>query len=146
MVMETLSKLLENRCEEIYAEKGNEAAMDEVLKTYQQIKEISDIARHYGLLYLEEEMFKLDRQDEIQDYLATLIGLIVDGTKTELVMEIGTNLLISRGWKSYDGLRALMYLRGCVMIQYGDYPSTIGIYLNSMLPTFLYREVLKREL
>lgn len=143
--MDILYTLLMDRCNEIKTEGEIKEKTDKVHEAYKRIIDFSTAARKEGLLALELMAEELDKNDETQAFFYSQILLIVDGTDNDIVIDIGTNGLISSDFLSYDGLIALMYLRGSIMIQNGDHSQVIEMTLKSMLPQFIRNSISAEE-
>lgn len=143
--MDILYKLLMNKCDEIKLEKNNQEMIRKVIEAYKRILDISNGARKEGLLTLEMMAEDLDKSDAMLAFLYSVIIMIVDGADSSFVTEIGINEIISSDFRSYDGIIALMYLRGSLMIQSGDNPRVIEKMIKSMLPPFLRSAVENKD-
>lgn len=125
---------LKVKCREIALDLNSNGKSEDVIKAYVRIIDLSDVARNEGLLALEETVIKFEIGSDTDKYLKQLIMLVVDGTEPKLVEEAGINMLISSYMKSYDGLIALMYLYGALMIQSGYNPRVIEELVKSIIP------------
>lgn len=94
---------------------------------------LSDIARHEGLLALEEAANEM-KLENYQEYLRDLIIYVVDGTDPEYVREMGYLKYFSYHMSDYEGLIFLIYLEGVLAIQQGENPRIIEEKLKCMLP------------
>lgn len=140
--MNMMYRLLDDRCNEIKAEGVNGKKTEMIIDAFYKIIECANVAREEGLLALEEMAESLDKTERTQELFASQLAMIVDGTEHALVIDMGINELISSGLKSYEGLIALMYLRGCIMIQAGDTPRVIEMMIRSLLPDCVRKELL----
>jgi len=136
---------LRAKCNEISAEEPNQEMISKTIDAYERILEFSKVARHEGLLALDEAKESLDVCDDTQKLFAKLIGLIVDGTESDVIRQISANMFASKQYTSYVGLINLMYIQGSLMIQAGENRCIISEILKSMMPTFVFTELLERE-
>lgn len=132
---------LKVKCREIALDLTSNGKSEDVIKAYVRIIDLSDVARNEGLLALEETVIKFEIGSDTDKYLKQLIMLVVDGTEPKLVEEAGINMLISSYMKSYDGLIALMYLYGALMIQSGYNPRVIEELVKSIIPGKIRNEI-----
>ena len=109
----------------------------QLLAALHQICNLANIARKEGLLALEEETEKLEK-DTSHDYLRFLITLVVDGTEPELVKSIGLTRYFCSLWTDYKALTGLMYLEGALAIQAGENPRVIEEKMKVFLPNKMY--------
>ena len=132
--MDMLYMLLQKRCDEIKAEGEKPEGISKVEEAFNKVIDFSNEARIGGLLGLEELAEKLDKSDIAQKLFYNQLQLIIDGADPAMVKELGINSLISSGLEAYDGLAALIYFRGSLMIQMGDNTRVIQEMLKSMIP------------
>lgn len=132
--MDMLHKLLMNKYFEIKVEGKSKEKEEKVVEAYDLIIELANATRKLGLLELENRAYELNDKDSNQRFLATLLKLIVNGTESEILAEIGLNFIIADNITAYDGLICLMFFRGSLLIQAGENPLLIADYLKSMIP------------
>lgn len=125
---------LKEKCREIANSRDNRRKNEEVIKAYDRIIFLSDIARREGLLELEEQSEAIEIKNDTDKYLKMLMMLIVDGTEPDMVEEAGINTVIASCIDSYDGLITLMYLYGVLMIQQGQNTRVIGELMKTIVP------------
>lgn len=143
--MDILYKLLQNRCDEIKTEGEKKEKIDKVIDAYYRVLDFADEGRKEGLLALDFKSEGLDMNDRAQAMFFSHIQMVVDGTEPKLLKDIMINELITSGLSSYEGLMALMYLRGSIMIQGGDTTRVIEMMMKSLLPDFIRKELGERE-
>ena len=107
-------------------------------KTVEIMCELTSIARHEGLLALEEAALELGEFHN-KDYLNSIILLIVDGTDPKLVEELGTAKYFATGVSGFDALQYLIMLSGSLAIQAGENPRVIEEKLLSLVPDEVVR-------
>ena len=118
---------------------GDKLLVDTIVKMIN----ISHIARHDGLLALEEEA-----SNKLGDFpngkaLETMIMLVVDGTDPSILEEISELKYLSSGYVGYEALQYLMMLNAVLSIQAGENPLLIERRLLAMVPESIesqYRE------
>ena len=132
---------LKEKCKEIAKDSNNNDKIKEVVSAYNSIVELSKIARKEGLLALEDATMKIEVNKITDKILAKLFMLVIDGTEPAIVEEIGYNIIIANGLESYEGLTALMYLYGALMIQSGYNTRMIEEMLKSTMPENILNEV-----
>lgn len=136
---------LRKACRDIISVDISCELISKVVEAYDKVVDFSFAARKEGLLFLEEKIEKLDKNDETEEIFYNLIRLVTDGTDPEIVLAVGKNMFVSRNMHSYQGLTSLLYIEGSLMIQAGDNPRIIEEYLKSMLPKIIVEEIEKRE-
>lgn len=99
--------------------------------TLDKIVFLSIIARHEGLLALEEEAYKLMDLPE-DDYLRDMLLLVVDGAEPYMVEDIFTIKYYALGLKGYEAILYIMMLEGCLAIQNGETPYNIVKLLRAL--------------
>lgn len=134
--LEELQKIHLGICDKICVEdyastKNNEIMLYEAVK---KIVELSNIARMEGLLALEEGI----SLQLVEEDLKQLIGLIVDGTESDVVLGIGLARYYANLYTDYHALRYFIYLEGVLSIQAGDNPRILQEKLKAMLPSNMY--------
>ena len=133
-------------CNEMYSDRENSEKISRVIEAYDRAILFSDIARKKGLLALEEASERLDLNDATQEFLFQSIMLVVDGTDTDLVTEIGLNRIVANRFSSFEGFVVLMYYKAVLMIQSGVNPRDIEEYLKSLMPDFARKVLSQKEL
>lgn len=104
-----------------------------------------DIAKREGLLSLEEAIEKLVNYP-MPEYGKLLTMLIVDGTDSELVLEIGTNEYWRKNPQGAESMVFYLYLRGILGIQSCEPSLILQILYQSLMPEkcqFLFQEKIK---
>lgn len=144
--MEFMHRLLQNISKEIKSEGENHDQASKVINTYDTILDFANCGRREGLLELEEMASHLDMNDEAKSLFASQITMVVDGTEPKIVKECGINDFVARDLNSYEGLCALMYYRGSLMIQCGENLRVIEMVLKSMIPVSIRKELESREI
>ena len=104
-----------------------------VISAYEMVMKYAIEARKYGLLKLEDEIVNLNKRS-IEKWLYELIVLVLDGTDHENVEDIGWSSFFAQGFSSYEGLSYLIYLKGALIIQFGDCQGIAEKKLKAMLP------------
>lgn len=112
-------------------------------ETVEKVCELSSLARHEGLLALEEAAYELEESDN-RDFLKSIIMLIVDGTAPELVEELCTAKYFSKGVEGVDALQYLIMMHGSLAIQEGERTRVIEDKLLSLVPYEVVKEYNKR--
>lgn len=128
---------LKEKCQEIYIFGKDPEWAKEVISAGERMVHLSDCARKEGLLELSFEAEKFDCTKETLKYLSFLIDLVLDGTEPRMVYELGMSRFVTAGFEDYDGLIALMYLQGALMLQAGDTPHLVEQMVVSMQPDFI---------
>lgn len=105
----------------------------EVIGAYELVMKFAIAARKYGLLKLEDEIVNLNMHS-MEKWLYELIILALDGTDHENVEDIGWSLFFSQGFLAYEGLIYLIYLKGALIIQFGESQGIAEKKLKAMLP------------
>ena len=135
---------LKNKCDEIKNDTNNPEKINQVIKTYDTILHFSNMARQRGLLVLEEEAEKLDKDNEAELFFRFMVMLVLDGTEPAIIEEAGMNRCLAFNFPSYDGLINLMYFKGAVMIQAGSNLTASRCFLETMMPLNIL-EVLRQR-
>ena len=104
-----------------------------VISAYEIVMKYVIEARKYGLLKLEDEIENLNKHS-IEKWLYERIILVLDGTDHENVEDIGWSSFFAQGFSSYEGLIYLIYLKGALIIQFGDCQGIAEKKLKSMMP------------
>lgn len=125
---------LKNKCNEIKNDINNKEKINQVIKAYDTILHFNNMARQRGLLILEEEAEKLDKNNETELFFKFMVMMVIDGIEPAIIEEAGINRCIAFNFPSYDGLMNLMYLKGAVMIQAGNNPTVLKCFLETMMP------------
>lgn len=116
----------------------------EVVKYMQRILLISNLARHEGLLALEEYAnSELPRIDSKDSFAFDAIMYIVDGTDPEVVRDLLTNRIIVDGLGGLDALINFCQMEGFLAVQQGFNPFIIKEYMKSYVPTYRALELEK---
>lgn len=102
-------------------------------KTVEIIRELSSVARHEGLISLESAAYDIEKLPN-KDFLSSIIRLIVDGTRPELVEELSTAKYFARGVEGFEALQYLLMMFGGLAIQDGEHPLIIEEKLLSLVP------------
>ena len=144
-LMNIIHKILMDKYTQIRLEGSSKEKEEKVIEAHELILKLANVARREGLLALEEQAENFDINDENMELLSTLLMLLVDGTDSEMLTEIGINKMITYNLPSYDGLISLMFFRGSLMIQAGENPYLIENYLKSMMPDSSRKMLEKRE-
>ena len=105
----------------------------EVKRTYEHILKLSNLARTEGLLAIEEYVENANEEFGEQ-FMQEFCEMVMDGTDSKDIMEIGLTEYMSRNLHSYDSLIYLLYFRGFLLIQEGAYPHLVEKKLQSMMP------------
>lgn len=95
---------------------------------------LSHIARKEGLLALEEAVENIEIVQG-QHYLKSLIMLIVDGTDSADVKNIGLTRYFCSLVYNYEALIYLIHLEGVLSIQAGENPRLLEEKVKVLLPT-----------
>lgn len=132
--MEMLHKYLMDRCNEIKAEGPNQEKMNEVIEVFHTIVNFAIAMHREGILFLAEMAETLDLNNRTEKFFCSQLKMVIEGTEPHYVIDMGINNLISAGFQSYEGLIALMYFRGSIMIQAGDTIGVVEMMLRSLLP------------
>lgn len=135
---------LKKCCTDINSDKDNASGISEVIEAYKRILFLGDLAGKEGLLALSEACEQLNKDDMTQEFLFRQMMRVVDGIEPELAAEMGTNAIAANDNVSYERLIMLMYHKAATLIQTGVTISTLGDYIQSMLPVFLRNIVLKK--
>lgn len=93
--------------------------------------QLSAIARHVGLLALEEETIN---NDSLSTMTKELLLLVVDGTESNLVARIGCMQYFATKKDAYQAISDIISIYGVLSIQAGDNPRVIKKMMNAMLP------------
>lgn len=136
---------LKNKCDEIKNDINNLEKINQVIKAYDTILHFSNMARQKGLLVLEEEAEKLDKNNEEDLFFKFMVMLVIDGTEPGLIEEAGMNRCLAFNLPSYDGLINLMYFKGAVMIQAGINQTVLKCFLETMMPSSILKALGQRE-
>ena len=112
--------------------------------TIKKMCELASIARKEGLLDLEMAACELGEIDN-NDYLKSIILLIVDGTDPELVEELGTTKYFAVDVAGFDALQYLIMLAGSLAIQAGENPRIIEERLLSLVPIDVVTEYKQKQ-
>ena len=128
-------------CNEMNNDRENSEKISMVMDAYERMIFFTDTARKEGLLALEEASNALDLNDVTQEFLSQQIMLVVDGTDSEIVAEIGMNRIVANAFASYDCLIVLMYYKAALLIQEGCNPRLLEECMKSLMPGFV-KEVL----
>ena len=118
---------------EIATDEFDRAKARKVIGACELVMKYAIAAREYGLLKLEDEIVNLNKYS-MEKWLYELIILVLDGTDHENVEDIGWSSFFSQGFSSYEGLTYLIYLKGALIIQFGDCWGIAEKKLKSMLP------------
>lgn len=102
-------------------------------KTVEKMCKLTGIARHEGLLALEAAASESGELRN-EDFLNSIILLIVDGTAPELVEELSTAKYFATGMEGFDALQYLIMLSGSLSIQAGENPRVIEEKLLTLVP------------
>lgn len=117
---------------------------DLLCKTIEKMCELTGIARHEGLLVLEEAAFDLGDLHN-KEFLSYMILLIVDGTDPKLVEELGMAKYFATGVECFDALQYLIMLTGSLAIQDGENPRVIEEKLFSLVPMEVVNEYKQKK-
>lgn len=104
-----------------------------LLDTVDKMLELSLLARHEGILALEEAAESSLVEFPGGRYLKNMLCLIVDGTDPALLDEICINKYFTLGIEGYDAIQYIMMLSGILDIQAGVNTRVIEKQLLSML-------------
>lgn len=115
-----------------------------LLETLETLCNFTDVAKHTGLLGLEEAAENLEDLKNGK-YLKEIALLIVDGTDPEILEEIMITKYFSLGLSGYEAIQFLMMLYGCLAMQAGEHKIRIVKRLLAMLPEELADEYIKNE-
>lgn len=116
-----------------------------LLEAIKTVVKLSNLARHEGLLALEEAARSMDDTSPLKN----LIILIVDGTEPELVEDISFFRYIADGYEGRAAVEYLIYLVGTLSIQAGENPRVTEEKLLAMVPSYAakrYRAAQEAEL
>lgn len=117
---------------------------DLLCKTIEKMCELTGIARHEGLLVLEEAAFDLGDLHN-KEFLSYMILLIVDGTDPKLVEELGMAKYFATGVECFDALQYLIMLTGSLAIQDGENSRVIEEKLFSLVPMEVVNEYKQKK-
>ena len=98
----------------------------------------SVLARSKGILELEAISDVIN-----DDFVETVIELVVDGNDMDLVEEIVTNLILTSKLNDHNFIRKILVAKGLCMVAKGFNPRFIVIYLSSLLGLELSSEIVK---
>lgn len=101
---------------------------EKIKETIEEIIRISVIARHEGLLALEDYANKTTNST-----VKSAIMLVVDGTDPELVRRMLEMKHFANGRGGAEGLSELMILEGILLVQDGCHPNVIEEFLRQMV-------------
>ncbi len=121
---------------------------DDLLEGYAAVMELSALAQREGLYSLEREGTVDYDKYPLGNYLKRMIMSVVDGGSAKEIEELAMTLYFSSNLKNGQKLLILMYLNGCIGIQYGESPRIIEERLAAMLPKKItedYKEKMKQE-
>ena len=118
---------------EITRDNFDRAKAMRVIRACELVMKYAIAARKYGLFKLEDEIVNLNMRS-IEKCLHELIVLVLDGTDHENVEDIGWSLFFSQGFSAYEGLIYLIYLKGALIIQFGESQGIAEKKLKAMLP------------
>jgi len=136
---------LENMYKEIAEDSISESQIDSVIEVYDRLMNFSNRARNEGLLAIEEAGESLNYNDDLQSFFGLLIMLVVDGTDPQDVFGIGMNKILAMNMQGLNGLMAMMYLHGALIIQAGYNNYIADKYLKSYMPPAIMKEYVRRE-
>ena len=112
----------------------NNFYLEELCSKMVEVIEISNIARHEGLLALEEYAMNVVRENSIGMFLYDALMLIVDGTEPKLVNEILENKIIAEGFDNFICVLNYVQLIGLLEVQQGTNPRIIQELFKSLVP------------
>ena len=118
---------------EITTDGFDRAKARNVISAYEMVMKYAIAARKYGLLKLEDEIVSLNK-NSMEKWLYELVVLVLDGTDHENVEDIGWSTFFAQRFSSYEGLIYLIYLKGALIIQFGDCQGIAEKKLKAMLP------------
>ena len=95
---------------------------------------MSETARKNGLLYLEEECDKLDKNDPSQNFLMRLITLVVDGTEDGIIRRMAYSMFYVDDLKGFEALENTISIERMLKIQAGINPRVLEEEIISMMP------------
>ena len=131
-------------CNEMNNDRENSEKISMVMDAYERMIFFTDTARKEGLLALEEASNALDLNDVTQEFLSQQIMLVVDGTDSEIVAEIGMNRIVANAFASYDCLIVLMYYKAALLIQEGCNPWLLEEWMKSLMPGFVKEALIQK--
>jgi AraC-like DNA-binding protein len=112
-----------NICKELICSHDEKS---EVLGTLDKILELSERARHSGILSLESEI------TEVQpEFFKKSIQMLIDGIEPESIRKILLNYALCGGCTGKELLRRIVILEGVIAIQQGVHPVIIREMLSS---------------
>lgn len=101
---------------------------EECLPIIEMIIRLANIARHEGLLSMENQISDLD-----SPFLKKAIMLIVDGSNPELIKNIMQTQILSGNHTGFELLSRLIMLEGCLCVQDGENPRIIATKLGAIM-------------
>ena len=106
-----------------------------LLYAVRELSKLAHLGRVEGMLALVDESDRHEAAEIALGYeLKRMLGLVVNGTDSDVFEKTTLKRYFSRGYQGVDALIYLMYLDTCLEIQAGILPDLIDEGLKALLP------------
>lgn len=107
---------------------------DRIREAYEVVMRLSYQARSEGLLAMEYEAGRIQKDMPFCREIGSMAEAVVDGTNPELVAEWMTLRFLSENYQGLNALLYFLYARAILMIQADESPYSIERFFQAVIP------------
>ena len=136
--------MLSGRIQEIDIEGINPLKEQQICDAYFEILRLVNIGKNEGILALDDFAESIKCESSLEVYLRDLLEIATSGIEEDALFHIGMQSCIALNMRSYEGLIALMYFHGIMLVYLGQNADFASKILKSMLPMSI-KELIKKK-